>query len=148
MRALIVDLPLCLQQLRRMRSEVECSSRSCHGSGSTPRSQANATRSRESSRSSLRATIACCSLYGSHDGFSGVPVGFQGSDYHGPKLDPFRAEMQVKGWRTVEFPGDLAYKFQIVAYLPYGGRHRHEVVGLFGATQDGFCSPLQSLDTI
>src|SRR5829696_6169639 len=94
MIAEIVDLPLCLEQLRSTRSEEEPSKSSCHESGSTPRARANAARSRASLRSSLSSTIVCA-LQGLQNGSTRGWVGFQGSDDDGAQLQPLRRDSNV-----------------------------------------------------
>jgi hypothetical protein len=50
----MVDLPLCREQFKRMRSELERRRSSCQGSGSTPTERAKLTRSKASLKSLAR----------------------------------------------------------------------------------------------
>src|SRR5215208_816163 len=92
--AVMVDLPLCLQQLRSTLSDVERSRSSCQGSGSIPNLLTKLTRSRATLRSSARLTITHtlqCPLNGSVCRW----VGLQSPYYHSPKFQPFRGDVEV-----------------------------------------------------
>src|SRR5215208_3162063 len=90
----MVDLPLCLQQLRSTLSDEDRRSFSCQGSGSSPSVRANSARSRASVRSSASVTITH-PLDGLQNSSSCVGVRLQSPYYHGSKLKPFRRDQQV-----------------------------------------------------
>src|SRR5829696_8610650 len=105
--AVMVDLPLCLQQLRSTLSDVERSRSSCQGSGVTPSISANATRSRANLRSSARLTIPT-TLQCPQNRPVGDWVRLQSSNDHCPKFQPFGGDIEVYHGALVELAGEFA----------------------------------------
>src|SRR5215218_10889148 len=106
MRAAIVDLPLCLQQLRSTLSDEDRRSFSCHASGSSPSVRANSARSRASRRSSASATITPA-LQSPQYSSACVRVGLQSPYYHGSKLQPLGGDQQVHLRSLVQLSEEL-----------------------------------------
>src|ERR687897_2497145 len=90
----MVDLPLCLQQLRSTLSDVERSRSSCQASGTRPNLLAKLTRSRASLRSWARLTITH-TLQRPQNGSVRRWVRLQSPNYHRPKLQPLGGEVEV-----------------------------------------------------
>src|SRR5215203_1030094 len=92
--AVMVDLPLCLQQLRSNLSDEEWRRSRCHGSGSRPTSRANAQRSRASLRSSARLTIIH-TLQCPNNGSMRRWVRLESPNYDRPKFQPLGGDVEV-----------------------------------------------------
>src|SRR5215204_7316395 len=136
----MVDLPLCLQQLRSTLSGAERSSSSCQGSGIRPNLLAKLTRSKASLRSSARLTIIR-TLQCPQNGSMRCWVRFQGPDYHRSKFQPFGSDVQVHHGPLVYLTGELAQKLQVPPRLGDGGQCRSQVPGRLRTLQDveGVC---------
>src|SRR5215207_5995533 len=107
MTPLMVDLPLCLQQLRSTLSDTDRRRFSCHGSGSKPSARANEMRSRASWRSSARLTISH-TLQCPQNGSVRRWVRLQSANYHRPEFQPFGGDVEVDHGALVQLPCELA----------------------------------------
>src|SRR5215207_5407098 len=136
----MVDLPLCLQQLRSTLSDVERSGPSCQGSGFRPNLLAKLTRSRASLRSSDRLTITR-PLQCPQNGSVRRWVRLQSPNYHRPKFQPFGRDVQVHHGAFVELASELAQELQVTPRLGDRGQGGPKVPGLLRTLQDveGVC---------
>src|SRR5215212_12076227 len=125
----MVDLPLCLQQLRSTLSDVERSRSTCQGSGSRPTLLAKLTRSRASLRSWTRLTIIH-TLQCPQNGSSCRWVRLQSSDYHSPKLKPLERDVKVHHGALVQLPCKLAQQLQVPPSLGDRCKRGPQVPGL------------------
>src|SRR5215208_8017235 len=110
--AVMVDLPLCRQQLSSTLSDEERRRSRCHGSGSKPAFWANATRSRASLRSWARLTIAH-TLQCPQNGSVRRWVRLQSPNYDRPEFQPFGGDVEVHYRSLVELSRELAQKLKV-----------------------------------